>query len=234
MGKSGTMKDIPDAERPYEKCIRNGVSALSDAELFAVLLRSGTKGENVLELANRLLYGGEEAGLSRLHSLTMAQLLKIRGIGKVKAVQVLCLAELAKRMSKASAGPSLCFTSPQSIAKYYMEEMRHEKQEMIKLVMLNSKNHFLGDTMIAKGTVNMTVISPREVLIEAMHREAVSIVLLHNHPSGDPTPSEADLLLTKRLKASADIVGIALLDHIIIGDRRYRSFSEDGRLGCGP
>ncbi len=224
------MKEIPDAERPYEKCMQKGPSSLSDAELLSVLLRSGTKGENVVELANRILYENGGAGVSRMNHLSMAELQKIRGIGKVKSIQILCLAELAKRMSRSSGIQSHYFTSPQTIAKYYMEELRHERQEIIKLVMLNARNHFLGDMVIAKGTVNMAVISPREIFIEAMRKEAVSIVLLHNHPSGDPTPSQADITLTKRIRETADVVGISLLDHIIIGDQCYKSMSESGLL----
>ena len=182
------MKDIPNAERPYEKCLKQGAEALSDAELLAVLLRTGTKGENVLALAKRLLYEDGGAGLLGIHQFSFQSLMKLKGIGKVKAVQILCLSELAKRLSKASVEPRLRFSSSQSVAEYYMEDLRHRNQEVMKLLLLNSKAELIDETNISKGTVNASLVTPRELFVEALKKEAVSMILLHNHPSGDPTP----------------------------------------------
>lgn len=225
------IQDIYKEERPYEKCLRHGAVSLSDTELLAVLLRTGVKGMDVLELAKQLLgpaCGNE--GILNIHSLTLEELKAMKGIGTVKAVQILCLSEFAKRLAKASAKEGLSFTLPSTVAEYYMEEMRHQKQEEMKLLMLNTKSKLLGESNISKGTVNASLITPRELFIEALSRQAVSIILLHNHPSGDPTPSKADLLFTKRVQEAGDMIGIGLLDHIIIGDHCYLSFAEEKLL----
>ena len=129
-------------------------------------------------------------------------------------------------MAKASAKKGLIFNSPSTIADYYMEDMRHKEQEELKLLMLNTKSKLVGESDIFKGTVNASLISPREVFITALEKHAVGIILLHNHPSGDPTPSTSDVLLTKRIKEAGSMIGIELLDHIIIGNNCYMSFSE--------
>ena len=227
------MKDIPNAERPYEKCLKQGAEALSDAELLAVLLRTGTKGENVLALAKRLLYEDGGAGLLGIHQFSFQSLMKLKGIGKVKAVQILCLSELAKRLSKASVEPRLRFSSSQSVAEYYMEDLRHRNQEVMKLLLLNSKAELIDETNISKGTVNASLVTPRELFVEALKKEAVSMILLHNHPSGDPTPSRDDILTTKRISECGLLIGIELLDHIIIGNNCYVSFQEEKLLWKG-
>lgn len=228
-----TMKDIPNAERPYEKCLKQGAEALSDAELLAVLLRTGTKGENVLALAKRLLYEDGGAGLLGIHQFSFQSLMELKGIGKVKAVQILCLSELAKRLSKASVEPRLRFSSSQSVAEYYMEDLRHRNQEVMKLLLLNSKAELIDETNISKGTVNASLVTPRELFVEALKKEAVSMILLHNHPSGDPTPSRDDILTTKRISECGLLIGIELLDHIIIGNNCYVSFREENLLWKG-
>ena len=221
------INEMKKEERPYEKCLEHGAVSLSDTELLAVLLRTGAKGLDVLELSNYILGSNcGDDGLLNIHNLTLEQLQSIKGIGTVKAVQILCLSELAKRLAKASAKDGLVFPLPSSIANYYMEEMRHQKQETMKLLMLNTKSKLLGETDISKGTVNASLVSPRELFIEALNKQAVSIILLHNHPSGDPTPSKTDILLTKRVQEAGELVGIELLDHIIIGDNCYISFAE--------
>lgn len=227
------MKDIPNAERPYEKCLKQGAESLSDAELLAVLLRTGTKGENVLALAKRLLYQDGGAGLLGIHQFSFQSLMKLKGIGKVKAVQILCLSELAKRLSKASVEPRLRFSSSQSVAEYYMEDLRHRNQEVMKLLLLNSKAELIDETNISKGTVNASLVTPRELFVEALKKEAVSMILLHNHPSGDPTPSRDDILTTKRISECGLLIGIELLDHIIIGNNCYVSFQEENLLWKG-
>ena len=230
MNNSSKMKEMPTSQRPYEKCLIKGPKSLSDVELLAVLLRCGTEGENALELASRILYQKDDAGLLSRHHSTREKLLSIKGIGKVKAVQILCISELAKRLAKASAKDLLSFQSPSTIAQYYMEELRHETQEHMKLLMLNSKSMLIGESDISKGTVNASLITPRELFIEALQKNAVTIVILHNHPSGDPTPSQEDIFTTKRIKNAGDLIGIELLDHIIIGNNCYISFREQGML----
>ncbi len=225
------VKEMAEAERPYEKCICYGAESLSNTELLAVLLRTGTKGVNSLELARHILRNaaGDE-DLLQIHQITLQKLKEVKGIGKVKAIQILCLSELAKRLAKTCAKKRLAFDMPETIADYYMEELRHQKQELMKLLMLDTKARLLGEENISKGTVNASLITPRELFIKALEFGAVSIILVHNHPSGVPTPSQSDLLLTKRVKEAGQLIGIELLDHIIIGNNCYISFAEEKML----
>lgn len=231
MKENNTMKGIMEEERPYEKCMRFGASNLTDIELLAVLLRTGTRGENSLELSKKLLHPAfSQEGILTLHHWTLEQLMQVKGIGKVKAVQILCLSELAKRLSKANAQAGLNFSTPSTIAQYYMEDMRHGMQESMKLLLLDTKTRLIGETNISKGTINSTLVSPRELFVEALKKNAVSIILIHNHPSGDPQPSEADVLITRRVFEAGLLIGIELLDHIIIGNNCYISMREKGLL----
>ena len=179
---------------------------------------------------NILNFSKDMPGLQGLNYLTLEDLMTIRGIGKVKAIQLLCVAELTKRMARQQRGMSPCLSSPEMIADYYMQEMRCLEYEQTVLLLLDTKCHRMKDFVISKGTVNASLIEPREVLITALRHKAVQVVLLHNHPSGDITPSSADRKVTQQLKEAFDIVGIPLLDHIIIGDNSYMSFQEQGLL----
>lgn len=229
MKKSNTIKEMYQDERPYEKCQRFGAEYLTDAELLAVILRTGTRGENSLELSRRILhpdFGSQ--GLLSLHQWTWERLLQIRGIGRVKAIQILCLAELAKRMSKERAAEGLDFSSPEKIARYYMEEMRHKKREVLKLLLLNTRVKLISESSISSGTADMTLVSPRELFIEALQKGASSMILLHNHPSGDPSPSTDDIRITKRIYEAGLLIGVELLDHIIIGNHCFVSLKDRG------
>lgn len=225
------IKELTKEERPYEKCERFGAENLTDIELLAILLRTGTRGENSMELAKRILYPDfGSGGILNIHRWSFEQLIRLKGIGKVKAIQILCICELARRLSKACAGPELRFDTPDTIARYYMEDLRYQKQESMKLLLLNTKSRLIGETDISRGTVNSAVVSPRELFVEALQKDAVSIILLHNHPSGDPTPSREDILVTKKVYEAGKMIGVELLDHIIIGNNCYSSMREDGIL----
>ncbi len=231
MNRYLTVKELPESERPYEKCERFGPEALSDAELLAVIIRSGTKKERAVDLAVRVLNRpGAKKGLSALFYYSRQELQKIKGIGKVKAIQLCCVAELAKRMHTTADAEKELFSSPGSIANAYMERMRHCRTEEIILLMLDTKGRKIADEVISKGTVNMAVLEPREVLCTALRYEAVFLILLHNHPSGVPTPSDADITVTRRLAKACEITGIELRDHIVIGDNCYLSMAEKGFL----
>lgn len=226
-----TNMDMTNMDMPYEKFLKLGAGALTDAELLAIIIRIGTKdassvkiGQEVLNLSNNHL------GLLGLHHITIADLMTINGIGEVKAVKIKCIAELAKRLSKASAAHSLRIDQPKTVADYYMEELRHVETEHTLLVMLDNKNRIINDSIISKGTVNSSLLSPREIFLMALQNKAVYILLLHNHPSGDPTPSKQDLTITKRIMEASKLIGIPLIDHIIIGDNKYISFREKGIL----
>lgn len=227
MSYTYTMKDMPAEELPYEKCLKAGAEALSDAELLAVILRTGVKGINALELSRTILEQGlPEKGLLGLYHMSIPQLCRIHGVGEVKAVQLKCIGELSRRIARYSSEGSLNFHDAETIAEYYMEEMRHLEQEQMLLLMLDTRCRLLCEQMISKGSVNCSVITPREIFLLALQQHAVFVILLHNHPSGDPTPSEEDKIFTKRISLAGELVGIRLLDHIVVGDRQYRSFRE--------
>ena len=218
--------------KPYEKCEFSGPEALTDAELLAVLLRTGSRGESAVELAARVLANAQPAGLPGLLHYTLPQLREMRGIGRVKGIELLCAGEISKRIWRAMVRVrDLAFDGPQQIAGFYMENMRHLEQEELHLMLLNNRNMFLRDLTLFRGTVNCSVASTREICREALRGGAVNIVLVHNHPSGDPTPSDEDLLLTERVLLAAALVDICMMDHLIIGDQTYYSFRERGLIG---
>ena len=159
MEKSNTIKEMYHEERPYEKCERFGAENLTDAELLAVILRTGTRGENSLDLARNLLHPDfGNSGLHNIHQWTMERLTRVRGIGKVKAIQILCLSELSKRMAREAAAEGLDFSSPSTIARYYMEDMRYRKREVLKLLLLNTRSRLIGETNVSTGTVDMALV----------------------------------------------------------------------------
>lgn len=231
MNQPISMKNLPTCQQPYEKCLAHGAASLSDAELLAVILRSGTKSRNVVTIANQILsFSKEYPGLLVLNHVSLNELLEVSGIGTVKAIQLLCIAELNKRMTKAKRKDGVRLLSPETVASYYMEDMRHLTTEQIMLVMIDSKSKIQKEEIISTGTVNATILAPREIFIHALKAGAVNIILLHNHPSGDPTPSTEDISTTKRIKEAGTIIGIKLMDHIIIGDNKYISLKEIGLL----
>lgn len=224
-----TVKELPISERPYEKCEKFGVGVLSDAELLAVIIRTGTKQQRVIELAvNILNYSTAYPGLKGLNYLSLEELRKIKGIGRVKAIELLCLTEITKRMAKEIQREGLRLTTPHCVAEYYMQDMRHLMREQVLLLMLDSKNKIIKDMIISEGTINASIMPTREVFVAAVKYEAVNIILLHNHPSGDPTPSAEDIRVTKRIAEAGNLIGVALMDHLIIGDNRYISLKEQG------
>lgn len=225
------MKDLPSSERPYEKFWKFGATSLTDAELLAVIIRVGTKEKHVVELMNSVLSeAGDGAGLIELSRLSVEDLKKIQGIGPVKATQLKCIVELAIRLAKQENKQKVRFNQPRSVAAYYMQEYRFKSREELLLIMLDTKGKLLRDAVISSGTINYSILEPREVFVTAFQYHAVQIILLHNHPSGDPTPSREDLIATKRIKEAGQIVGIELIDHIIIGDNQYISMSERNLL----
>lgn len=226
-----TMRSLPLSERPYERCLKHGPGALSDAELLATLIRTGTRSLSAVEVARTLLATyGERDGLACLMRLSRAELMALPGFGPVKTVEVLAAAELCRRMAKTMRRPELSLKDPSSIAAYFMEDLCYLPREEMRAAMFDTKNRLLHEETLSRGTVNASLVSPREVFLEALRCGAVYLVLLHNHPSGDPTPSEADLTLTRRLSEAGDLLHIPVMDHIIIGDHRYVSFREEGLL----
>ena len=226
-----TMKHLPPQMQPYEKCITYGPEFLTDAELIACVLRSGNKEFTSVALAEQLLKlrKGKE-GLMGLCSVSYKELIEVSGIGRVKALQIQAVFELARRISRSQAAKMLNFSNPESIAEYYMEDFRHQEQEHLMLLFLDNRSHLLGEKRMFTGTVNASIVSPREIYLEALRYHAVGIILLHNHPSGDPTPSDADRRMTRKVRDAGYLLDIPLLDHIVLGDRNYVSFREKGYL----
>ena len=224
-----SMKELPDSEKPYEKFLESGPEALSDAELLAVIIRSGAKGRKSIEVAQEILANGSH-NLLNLYQISFEELKQIRGIGQVKAIQLKCAAELSKRISKTQYQNRVCMNHPQTIADYYMERMRHEKQERLIALFFDSKCRLLSDTTMSIGSVNATFVSPREIFLTALRCNAVQIILLHNHPSGVAAPSEKDDIVTKRMIEGGALLGIPIVDHIILGDLTYYSYKENKRI----
>ena len=169
-------------------------------------------------------------GLLGLHQISLHDLMQIEGIGEVKAVKLKAIAEISTRIAQTKARKTLCYRTPYSIAEYYMERFRHENVEYILLIMFDSGMHAIGEKILSKGTVNASLLSPREVLVQALKEQASGIMILHNHPGGNPVPSENDLRITARIKEAGLLTDIPLLDHIIIGDNSYFSFKESGLM----
>ncbi len=219
-------KNIQDM--PYERFLRFGPGQMTESELLAIILRTGTKEMSAVELASNVLSLGKypREGLLGLYDLTLEELMAVKGIGSVKAIKLKCLTELSMRMSAAKAREGLCFHQPGAVAEYFMEKLRHRQTEAVLLVCLDAKGQILCEKLLSEGSVRMSLISPREVFLEALQCRAVNFLLVHNHPSGDPSPSRADKELTGHLKELGQCMDILLLDHIIIGDKRYFSFKE--------
>lgn len=217
---------------PYEKFLRLGPCALTEAELLAIIIRTGTKEDTSVDLGRKILElpSVRENGLNGLHHVKVKELMGIKGIGEVKAVKLKCLAELSMRMAMAAAKKDLQFRKPSSVAEYYMEKLRHEKKERVLLLLLDHGARLLSEELLSVGTANTSLLSPREVFITALKTEAASIILLHNHPSGDPSPSRQDINITDEIRQIGGMIDIPLIDHIIIGDNKYMSFKEAGLL----
>jgi len=220
------IKDLPKNERPREKMLRYGAEYLSNSELLALILRTGTKEDSVLNLCDRLL--SHCGGIKGSSSPSINDLKQVKGIGEVKATQVLALAELATRFNSFKSGEEHIVSSPKDVSNYMMRQMKGLKKEYFKLIMLNTKNIIISVKDISIGNLNSSIVHPREVFIEAIKLSSASVILCHNHPSGDPTPSKEDILITKRLKECGTLLGIEVLDHIIIGNEAYISLKEKG------
>lgn len=211
---------------PYEKCIRFGPGALSNAELLAVIIRTGTLKHNCLEVAENLLKKTGTQGLLGLKQLSLKDFMSVDGIGTVKAVMLSCVGELSRRIAKSNFPKNPYFNKASEIAEYYMEDLRHLNREKLILMLLDNKCRLIKDVTLSIGSVNQTIISARDVYMEALKCGAVYIILVHNHPSGDSTPSHNDFECTERIFNAGQLIGIPLIDHIIIGDNNYYSFKE--------
>lgn len=226
MQTNKTIKELPASERPYEKFLSLGASGLSDADLLAIIIKTGTKDKSAVDIAQEIL-SGRHGNLLNLYEMSYDKLIQVSGIGQIKAIQLKAVAELSMRISKAKRARSIRMNTPVTIADYYMEQMRHLQQEVVICAYFDVKSRFLGDKFISKGSLSSSVVDISSVMRTALEKNASKIVLLHNHPSGDCTPSKDDIAVTDRLAEGSRIFSIELCDHIIIGDNEYYSFYEN-------
>lgn len=219
------IKELPDSERPYEKLEMYGEKYLSNAELLAIIIKTGTREETSVELAQKILKLNEtqKDDLSFLQNLNIEELKQIKGIGKIKAIQIKAVCELAKRMSLPTNYKKIIIRTPEDIAKIMIQTMQYEKRELVKLVILSSRNEILKIKDISIGGANFVNLPIKDILSEPMKMEAPKIILVHNHPSGSPEPSEQDIEFTNELYDLSHLMGIELMDHIVIGDGTYES-----------
>ncbi|MEC2054576.1 DNA repair protein RadC [Peribacillus psychrosaccharolyticus] len=222
------IRDTPKEERPRERFLQEGPKSLSNQELLALLIRTGTKNESVIQLSSRLIRTFE--GLRLLKDASIEEITAIHGIGEAKAIQILAAIEIGRRINSLNNQDRYVIRSPEDCANYCMDEMRFLSQEHFVCLYLNTKNQVLHKQTIFIGSLNASIVHPREVYKEAFRRSAASIICLHNHPSGDPQPSREDIEVTKRLVECGKIIGIELLDHVIIGDQKFISLKEKGYL----
>lgn len=220
------IKELANNQKPRERLLNNGPAHLSDGELLAILINTGRKGFSSLDIANELLKSVES--LKQLKALSINDLNKVKGIGLYKALILKAAFELGERMHSGSLDEKIQITSPQDVANFMMGKMEHLTQEKFIVLFLNSKNVVIKQKTIFIGTLNSSIVHPREIFSEAIKCASNAIVVLHNHPSGDTTPSKEDITATNRLRECGEILGIDLLDHIIIGDHTYMSMVEDG------
>lgn len=219
------MQELPMSERPYEKMELYGENALSNSELLAIIIESGTKDETSIQLAQRVISLGNsftENKLRALQNLSLEELKKIKGIGRVKAIRLKAAFEIAKRLAQPIES-EIFVKSSEDVAKLFMEELRFEKREIVKIIILNTKNKILRIQDVSLGGTNSAIVEPKDILAEPIKMGATKIILLHNHPSGNATPSKEDFEVTKRIRMCAEMFGIKLLDHIVIGDGEFRS-----------
>lgn len=228
------IKELPETERPYEKLELYGEKELSNAELLAIIIKNGTKEETSVQIAQRILNLNDDpqmGSLGFLKNIELVQLMQIKGIGRVKAIQIKAMCEIAIRMSKSSNYKKIMIKSTEDIASLVLEEMRLKKEEIVKLFLLNTKNEILKIIDVSIGGTNFANVNIKGIVGQALKIQAPKIILVHNHPTGDPTPSKMDIKFTDKLYNATKLFDIELLDHIVIGDNNYKSvFLETQKL----
>lgn len=223
-----TIKELPEEERPREKLLAKGAKYLSNAELLALIIRTGSKEKTAVELAQLIInYFG---GLKGLINLSCEELETVKGVGRAKAAQISALIELSKRISQTKAEKGELVFTPSMAADLLMEDMRHLEQEVVKAILLDVKSRVIKISEITKGGLSSSIVHPRDVFKEAIRKNSAAIILAHNHPSGEPTPSPEDINISKKIAKSGTILGIELVDHIIIGDGKYISLKEEDKI----
>ena len=232
MGKedASSIKHWPEDERPRERLAKFGGDALSDAQLLAILIGSGDRGakKNAIDICRDLLK--EFGNLNSLDRASIHELCQVKGIGMAKATQIKAALEVGKRMASNRSGNQTKMTTSRAFVDYFAPFLKNLRKEVVKVALLNNKLHIIKDIVVSEGSVDTSIVHPREVMIPAIQESATKIVLIHNHPSGDPSPSQADIEITHRVSKAGEIIGIKLLDHIIIGGNDFYSFADEGMI----
>jgi len=221
-----TIKELPMDERPREKMLVHGALSMTNSELLAILLRTGSSDGSALRLAERLLEA--QGGLAGLGGSTVEEFEKIKGVGSAKAITILAALELGARVGSIASASRTIIRSAEDVANLLMPRLRYEQREYFMAVLLSTKNHVLKTPVISIGTLNASLVHPRELFRQAINFSAASIILVHNHPSGDPAPSPEDIELTRRMIEAGKLMDIQVLDHVVIGDARYISLKDKG------
>ena len=219
------IHDMPQEERPRERLIKYGAENLSSAELLAIILRTGSSKENVVNMSTRIL---SEYNIKQLSQANVAKLTEIHGIGPAKATQIAAIFELARKLEIFVDEPMRKIRSPADVHSLLYPKMREQKKEKLTALFLDTKNQILREEVVSIGTLNANIVHPREVFKSALLESSASVILAHNHPSGDPTPSKEDIAVTEKLIEGGKLLGIDVLDHVIIGDGRYISLKDEG------
>jgi DNA repair protein RadC len=225
---TSAIKDWPEDERPRERLLRHGAEGLSDAHLLAILLRTGHQRQNAVGLALKLI--AQFGGLLPLSQASVSELCKVRGIGPAKAAHLRAALELGRRAVSSPLHAGIRVRGSQDVYRHYHSHLRGLKHELFKVVLLDGKHRIIRDATISEGSLTVSIVHPREAFNPAIRDSAGAVIFIHNHPSGDPTPSREDHQLTKRLVACGDLLGIKVLDHLVVGDGRYYSFADQGCL----
>lgn len=224
-----SIRDLAPMERPREKMMQHGASSLSNAELLAILIRTGTKDLSALDLANRILSLSDN-GIQQLSDFKVDDYSSVHGIGPSKACQIMAGVELGKRMSRARLLNPRVLNHPREVAAYLVEDMKDLRQEWFRVLLLNNRKQVIGYETVSVGTINASLVHPRDVFERAIRKNAATVLLVHNHPSGNPSPSNEDLALTRRLIEGGALLGIEVVDHVIVGNGTYYSFKEHQKL----
>ncbi|MBU5444670.1 DNA repair protein RadC [Paenibacillus sp. MSJ-34] len=225
---SYTLRDLPREERPRERLMQYGASSLSHAELLAILLRTGTRRESAVHMAQRMLR--QIGGLRNLVDISIEEMTEMKGMGLAKAIQLKAGIELGRRLAQSRLNETITIRKPQDAADLLSEQMRYLQKEHFVCLFLNTKNHLIAQETLSMGSLNASIVHPREIFRAAIKCSSASVICAHNHPSGDPTPSAEDIGLTRRLVEAGEIIGIDVLDHLIIGDGSFISLKEQGLM----
>jgi DNA repair protein RadC len=223
-----SIKDWPEEERPRERLLRHGTRGMSDAQLLAIILRTGGQGKSAMDMAIELI--DKLGGIGNIEQASLAEYCSVKGLGKAKAAQIKAALELGRRLLRDSGNKGPVFSSGQDVYSYFHPKFSGLKKEVFHCALLDVKNRLIRDARVSEGTLTSSLIHPRESFREAIRESAASVIFVHNHPSGDPSPSRDDIVITERLESVGEMVGIRVLDHVIIGDGQYASMRERGYL----